>query len=494
MEELMRKFYPRMPAGCARRHPFCHYVIVLLILVQVTTLPPAVALAAASTAGQESPFVVAAERALPAVVNISMERSTRSAGRAPQGPFDELFREFFRGLPGVPSLPFEMPSSALGSGVIVSPDGYIVTNNHVVSGYDRFVVRLTDGTEFRGNDVRVVGTDQQTDLAVLKVNASRPLPAIDYADDDSLRVGDWAIAIGNPFGLQSTLTVGVISATGRSGIPLPEGPSRQDFIQTDASINPGNSGGALVNTRGELIGINTAIRSPVGASVGIGFAVPVRIVRQVAAQLIAHGRVIRGYLGIRPQAVSEAIRLAMGLPDTSGVLVSQVLENTPAATAGIKSGDVITEVGGVRIAGVGQFRELIASYAPGTRVELRIVRGGRRMTRNVVLAEFPREQTARAEPQERPKPWLGLHVRELNAAERNLHDHGVAVEQVDAGSLADNAGVLVGDIILKVGDSDIRDLNDYRSAERKLSNTGNVVLLYVKRGNEKLFIAVEQRQ
>lgn len=477
-------------AGRSLHSPF--FSTLFPIVCVVTGLSGA-AYADSNLSSQESPFVVAAERALPAVVNISMEKRVTAAGRREQGPFDELFREFFRGLPGVPSLPFEVPSSALGSGVIVSPDGYIVTNNHVVSGYDRFIVRLNDGTEFRGSDVRIVGADPQTDLAVLKVNANRPLPAIDYADSDSLRIGEWAIAIGNPFGLQSTLTVGVISATGRSGIPLPEGPSRQDFIQTDASINPGNSGGALVNVRGELIGINTAIRSPVGASVGIGFAVPVRIVRQVAAQLIARGRVVRGYLGIRPQEVTRAIRSAMALSDTGGVLVSQVLENTPAARAGIKGGDLIVEVNRNRITGVNQFRELIASFAPGTRVELVIVRNGRRLTKQVELTEFPQEQAIGEKQPEERRPWLGLYVREMTEAERSQQnaDLGVLVERVEGGSPADDAGVVPGDVILKVGDREIRGLRDFQLAERSFSGTDRAVLLYIKRGNERLFIAVE---
>ncbi len=266
------------------------------------------------TAGDHSPFVQVAKAVQPAVVNISAERIVKVSQQSPLqgGPLDEFFRQFMQGMPNVPQ---ERQQNALGSGVIISPDGYIVTNNHVVSGFDRIAVLLADETEFKGSTVRVVGRDPQSDLAVLKVESKKQLPAVPLANPGDIEVGDWAIAVGNPFGLSGTVTVGVVSAKGRSGLPLPEGPSYQDFIQTDASINPGNSGGALVNIKGELMGINSAIRTPTGGSVGIGFAVPVDIVKSVTDQLIKTGKVVRGYMGIRPQPVTDAIRKAMGLDD-----------------------------------------------------------------------------------------------------------------------------------------------------------------------------------
>jgi len=469
-----------------------------LILAGVLNLTPRPAQAQVqleSLPGSQSPFVAAVQKIIPAVVNISAEKVVKQSGRsfAPEfgGLFDELFREFFKGFPEMPS---EVPVTALGSGVIIRSDGYIVTNNHIVAGYDKFVVKLADGTEFKGNDVKVVGRDPQTDLAVIKVNTKKSLPTISYADPASIKVGDWAIAVGNPYGLQSTVTVGVISATGRTGIPLPEGPSRQDFIQTDASINPGNSGGALANVKGELIGINSAIRSPVGASVGIGFAVPVSFVQSVSAQLIEHGKVVRGYLGIAPQAVTEAIRQALKLEDTKGVLVSQVLDKTPAAAAEINAGDVIVAVNGVKTEGVEKFRQQIASYRPGSKVTLTLVREGKRLTKTVTLAEYPEEQQAGIPSEEEKRtPWLGLAVRDLTATEKQQADvdHGVIIERVESGSAAEEAGLEPNDIILKVGANRVENEAAFNRIARELARTKEPVLFYVKRGQQLIFIAVE---
>ncbi|MEO0086119.1 MAG: PDZ domain-containing protein, partial [candidate division WOR-3 bacterium] len=320
-----------------------------------------------------------------------------------------------------------------------------------------------------------------------------PLPVIPFADPDKVKVGDWVIAVGNPFGLQGTVTVGVISAKGRSGIPLPEGPSRQDFIQTDAAINPGNSGGALVNTAGELVGINTAIRSPVGANVGIGFAVPADLVRSVTDQLIEHGRVVRGYLGIRPQEVTDAIRKAMKLGDAAGVLVSEVLPGTPAAVAGMKVGDVIVEVNGVRVSGVERFRRDIAELRPGTRVKLTVFRNGRKLQLEAKLTEFTEERQASV-PQDEPKTaWLGLSVRALTTEERQRlsESGGVAVEEVERGRPAAEAGIQRGDVILRVGDSDIANEADFAKAAKELAGTKEPILLYLKRDGRPLFVAVE---
>jgi len=441
------------------------------------------------TSGQEtSPFVAVAEQVLPCVVNISAERRVRL--KEPSFfDFGWPFNEFFRELP-VP----EQNLHSLGSGVIISADGYIVTNNHVVSGYDNIIVKLSDGTEFKGNDVKIVGTDPQTDLAVIKINTSKPLPAIKYADPNSIRVGDWAIAIGNPYGLQGTVTVGVISAKGRSGIPLPEGPSRQDFIQTDAAINPGNSGGPLVNIRGELIGINTALSSPVGANVGIGFAVPVSFVKSVTEQLIAQGRVIRGYLGIRPQEVTDKIRQALKLSEGNGVLISEVLANTPAEKAGLEVGDVIVEVNGKPVKGVDEFRNLIASLKPGTEVVLSVYRNGRRLTKRAVLAEFPEESRAQAPGAgERKKNWLGMEVSDLFADEQKTggSQAGVKVIAVEKDSPAADAGIQAGDVILKIGDNQIENKSDFDRIASKLAGSKEPLLFYIKRNGQPMFVAIQ---
>lgn len=489
----MRRFPLRLAGALLAPAVLVSFVLGVVACGAFNLLPQR-AQAQTLSAPTESPFAAAAEKALPAVVNISGEKTVQVSGRRglsdPGGPFGELFRDFFRGFP---ELPFEIPQNALGSGVIIRSDGYIVTNSHVVNGYDRIAVKLADGTEFKGDKVRVVGIDQQTDLAVLKVSADRPLPVIPFADPQKVRVGDWAIAVGNPFGLQGTVTVGVISAKGRSGIPLPEGPSRQDFIQTDAAINPGNSGGALINTAGELLGINTAIRSPVGANVGIGFAVPADLVRSVADQLIEHGRVVRGYLGIRPQEVTASIRRAMKLGDSTGVLVSEVLAGTPAEKAGVRVGDVVVEVNGVRVSGVERFRRDIAELRPGTKVKLTLVRNGRKLQLEAKLAEF-NEEARTSVPQAEPQAArLGLSVRDLTAEERQQFaaSGGVVVENVERGRPAAEAGIQRGDVILRVGDLDIGSEADFARAARQLAENKDPVLFYLKRDGRPLFLAVE---
>ncbi len=435
-----------------------------------------------------SPFVAVAEQVLPSVVNISAERKIQV--QQPSLPwFGWPFEDFFKELP-IP----EQNLHSLGSGVIISEDGYIVTNNHVIAGYENIVVKLNDGSEFKGDDVKVVGTDPQTDLAVIKIKTKVRLKPIRYADPKSIKVGDWAIAIGNPYGLQGTVTVGVISALGRSGIPLPEGPSRQDFIQTDAAINPGNSGGPLVNIRGELIGVNTALSSPVGANVGIGFAVPVSFVKSVAEQLILYGKVIRGYLGIRPQEVTEKIREALKLKEGTGVLVSEVLANTPAEKAGLQVGDVIVEVDGEPVKGVEEFRNRIAGMKPQTEVELKIVREGRTIAKRVVLAEFPEESRAQVPGSEdKRKGWLGVEVADLGAEEQvkaNVSG-GVKVLRVATGSPADQAGIQVGDIILKVGNKNIKNKADFQESASRFAEAKEPLLIYLKRNGVPMFVAIE---
>jgi Do/DeqQ family serine protease len=443
-----------------------------------------------------SPFVQVADAVLPAVVNISAEKTVKLSRQQQQSPlqgspFEEFFRDFTRGLPDIPQ---ELQQNALGSGVVISPDGYIVTNNHVVAGFDKIAVRLSDETEFKGNDVKVVGRDPKSDLAVLKVVSKKPLVAVVLANADDIKVGDWAIAVGNPFGLSGTVTVGVVSAKGRSGLPLPEGPSYQDFIQTDASINPGNSGGALVNIKGELMGINSAIRTPSGGSVGIGFAVPVDIVKTVTDQLIKTGKVVRGYMGIKPQPVTDAIRKAMGLEDSKGVMVADVVDGQPADKAGIKSGDVIVAVNGEKTDGVEQFRKQVADFAPGASVSVGIVRDGERMTKRMTLVSFPEDEQQAAAPQaETATAWLGLTVRSLTGDERTEAkvSGGVLVEDVESGSAAAEAGIERRDVVIEVGKVRIGGTSDYNRAMRQFKGNSKAVLFRINRGGNVLYIAVE---
>uniref|UniRef100_A0A7V3PT05 Do family serine endopeptidase n=1 Tax=candidate division WOR-3 bacterium TaxID=2052148 RepID=A0A7V3PT05_UNCW3 len=437
-----------------------------------------------------SPFVPIVEKVLPSVVNISAERKVKisSPNLFPFGwPFGDLPWDF--------NLP-EQNVHSLGSGVIIDSNGYIVTNNHVIAGYDNIIVKLNDGTEFKNDDVEIVGYDRQTDLAVIRIRikGTKRLTPIKYADPNSIKVGDWAIAIGSPYGLQGTVTIGVISAIGRSGIPLPEGPSRQDFIQTDAAINPGNSGGPLVNINGELMGINTAISSPVGANIGIGFAIPVNYVKSVVEQIIAYGKVSRGYLGVRVQELNAELRRALKLKTEDGILISDVLNNTPADKAGVKIGDVIIEVDNQPVKGVEQFRNLIASLKPGTEVVLKIIRSGNEINKKAVLAEFPEEQESKAPAvKTKEKNWLGLEVANLTADDKKAAgvDYGVKVVSVNSGSVAENAGFQPDDIILKIANQPVKDRDDFDNKLKELAESTEPILIYIQRAHQPMFIAVE---
>jgi serine protease Do len=428
----------------------------------------------------ESPFVKVASQVIPTVVNISADR------KAEGSPFDQFFPKDF-------PFPFQLPTPqpqethSLGSGVLISSDGYIVTNNHVVNGADKISVTLPDKTSFKGDQVKVIGADPVTDIALLKVNAEKRLPSIGWADSDSVKVGEWAIAVGNPFGLNGTVTVGVISAKGRSGIPLSEGPSIQDFLQTDASINPGNSGGPLVNIKGQIVGINSAIRSPVGANVGIGFAVPANMARQVADQLRTTGKIAHGYLGIRPQEVTESVKDAMGLSGTAGVLVGEVVDNTPAKRAGLQVGDVITAFNGKSIEDVQHFRSLVAGTAPNTTATIDLVRDGRKLELKADLANFPTENLAAAPAQ--PETWHGLKVENLTAADKQQGEvkSGVIVRAVTPGSAADDAGFTVSDVISRIVvkardiNERIENVNDFKAVTAALEDYKKAIAIQIQR-------------
>jgi Do/DeqQ family serine protease len=437
-----------------------------------------------------SPFVKVAEMVIPTVVNISAEKIVKKPSTDFWWPFDdEWFKKFFKDFPKLE--PETQKSQTLGSGVIISEDGYIVTNNHVIADYDNIIVRLYDKTEYKGKKVKVIGRDPKTDVAVIKIDVGdRKLPVAKLGNSDDIKVGDWAIAVGIPFGLEGTVTVGVISAKGRSNIPLPE-ISYQDFIQTDASINPGNSGGPLVNIRGEVIGINTAIRSPVGANVGIGFATPINLVKEVVDQLIKKGKIVRGYLGVYPQEITQDIKEAMNLPSTEGVLISEVVDNTPASKAGLKAGDVIIKFNGIKVKDVSQFRRLVAEQSPGSKVSIEIIRDGKTVMLTATLGELPEETAQKSEEKESEKSqevtrtWLGITVKE---AEDNIK--GVVVENVETGSIADMAGIQAGDIILKIDKYEINNLNDFSRAVSGLKNTKRPILFRLKRGKISLFIAL----
>jgi serine protease Do len=400
----------------------------------------------------------------------------------------------------MPNQPRMRKSESLGSGFIFTKDGYILTNNHVVEGAAKVTVTLSDKHHYTAE---IIGSDKETDVAVLKISADNDLPTIDLGDSDSILVGDWVMAVGNPFpnlGLDRTVTVGVISAKGRQGLTFGgDMPSYQNYIQTDASINPGNSGGPLVDMQGEAIGINSAIATPTGGNVGIGFAIPINMARQVANQLMASGKVNRGYLGIYPQNITEDLKDANGLPSTEGILVAQVDKDTPAEKAELKVGDVITKFNGKKISDAQEFRFLVADAGPGSDVKLEVWRNGNTKMVDLklgnrtefVTAQRPDDNTASPNS---AKKWLGLTVETLsedNARQYGIdYEPGAIIADIDPGSQAEDAGLSVGDIILKIGPKEIRSAGDFYKVASDMEKSTKPVSFYIKRGTANIFVAV----
>jgi serine protease Do len=439
-------------------------------------------------------FAPVAGRVLAAVVNISSSRVVHLP-HVSQDSFlsDPLFRQFF----GDEFLkqwggPRERRERSLGSGVIVSQDGYILTNSHVVD-------RATDIKVFLGNkrefSARVVGTDPQTDIALLKVDAAN-LPTIAFSDSSWVRVGDFALAVGNPFGVGQTVTMGIISAVGRGGLGIED---YEDFLQTDAAINPGNSGGALVNVRGELIGINTAIVSGSGGNQGVGFAVPANMARSVMDQIIKHGRVSRGWLGVGIQPVTAALGKAFQLPgEARGALINDVRSGSPAEKAGLLAGDVILELDGVRVEDSRELSLAISAKPPGTSIRLKTLRKGIGREIIATLGEQPAgaEQRSRRDETQPSSSGLGFSVRTLTAGiSRELgldaQTRGVVVTAVDPTGAAEDAGILAGDIIIEINHKAVGTAEDFRAAT---SEPGKApVLLLIERASVRLFKVVAPR-
>jgi serine protease Do len=419
------------------------------------------------------------QKVSPAVVNISVQQTVT----AQINPLfqDPLFRRFF-------NIPDEAPSQhvqAVGSGVIYDAAmGYIVTNNHVVEKADRIQVTLSDGRELTA---KLVGTDPQTDIAVLKIEPDK-LTALEPGDSDGLKVGDYVVAIGDPFGVGQTATFGIVSAKGRAGLGI-EG--YEDFIQTDASINPGNSGGALIDLTGHLIGINTAILSRSGGNVGIGFAIPISMAKNVIAQLIAHGKVSRGQLGVAIQDLTPPIAEAMGLPTdrgaAGGAIVSRVIPDSAAAKAGIKSGDIITQLDGKDLRNATQLRNAIGAMEPGTGVKLTLLRGGKTESIETQLQAPAAAQTVSA-PADTPVEGLTLDPIPQNHPLFGRIE-GVLVTKVAPGSAAENAGVEAGDIILAANQQPLKTPEDLLKIVD--ASKGKPLLLQIRRGDDGLFVVIQ---
>jgi serine protease Do len=429
--------------------------------------------------GAPSSFAPLAQRLLPAVVNIQVTqaagqpRAGREAPDVPQAPpgspFEEFFRDFLernrpqgpqgpRGEQGQPNRPQQPQRRAqsLGSGFIIDPSGVVVTNNHVIEGADEITVVMQDGTSLRAT---LVGADPRTDLAVLRVTSERPLPSVPFGDSDTAQVGDWVVAIGNPFGLGGSVTAGIVSARGRD---IRQG-LYDDFIQTDAAINRGNSGGPLFNLAGEVVGINTAIYSPTGGSIGIGFSIPSNLARNVTAQLREHGRVRRGWLGVNIQQVTDEIAESLGLRGARGALVARAQEGGPAAAGGIQAGDVILRFNNAEVREMRNLPRIVADTNVGSQVPVVVWRDGREQTVTITVAELPAEQQQAAVQPNQPTPrpqqtdlaGLGLRVAPITPEARErfslrAETRGVVITEVAPGSPGAERELRPGDVIVEV--------------------------------------------
>jgi serine protease DegQ len=410
----------------------------------------------------------------PAVVNIASK--THVAVRNPY--FDDpVFRRFF----GIPNTPQERVQQSLGSGVIVDANkGYVLTNNHVVAGADDISVTIADGHTVKA---KVLGTDPDTDLAVLQIPvAGNKLTALRLADSSKLRVGDFVVAIGEPFGLGQTVTSGIVSALGRSGL---RGSGYQNFIQTDASINPGNSGGPLVNLRGELVGINSMIYSPSGGNVGIGFAIPSNLAADVMRQLIVSGEVKRGALGVEAQDITAQIANMLALTDTKGAVITRVRANTPAATAGLKPGDVIVSLDGKPVAGEQDLRNIEGLTAPGAAINVGVLRDGKPLTINTAL-KATELRTLKGESLD--KRLAGIQFGDVDASLRRLGVAGVSVTRVAENSRAFASGLRDGDIIIAVNRRDLAGANDF---SQLVGAHPRQLMLTLLRGDEAYYLLLQ---
>lgn len=422
---------------------------------------PAPAPVTAAAQDESLPDVI--ERVSPSVVYITSKRTVRTR-------IDPFWQRFF-------NMPSERVQQSLGSGVIVSDDGYVLTNNHLVGGMTDIRIQLLDGREL---DAEIVGTDPSSDVAVIRVEGGK-LPAIPLGRSADLRLGETVLAIGYPLGLDQTVTKGIVSAKGRA---LPALVRYSDFIQTDAAINPGNSGGALINTKGELIGINTAIASQSGGSEGIGFAIPIDFARSIMNSLITTGKVVRGYVGVVPQPINADMVELMNLPDTKGTLIGDVQKDTPADKAGIKRGDVIVEFNGKKVESSEQFRLYAAEAAPGTKVPVTIIRDGKRKELAVTMGEYPEDETVDEEEVEDISPlFLGVGLQNLSGEIRDQLDipddvEGVIVTDVQRGTPGDEAGLRRGDVIVELNHTAIKDIGEFRDMMEGYDRGRVLVVVY----------------
>lgn len=439
----------------------------------------------ASAAAQPPDFVSLAEQLKPAVVNIGTAKTVKPKAPmypGPQGPggdmFEEFFERFFRNAPQSPH-----KQRSLGSGFIISQDGYILTNDHVVDGADEIKVKLSDGREFTGE---IRGLDPKLDLALIKIDAGEDLPVARLGDSEEIKVGEWVMAIGNPFGLEQTVTVGIVSAKGRV---IGAGPY-DDFIQTDASINPGNSGGPLFNMQGEVIGINTAI---VAQGQGIGFAIPVNMAKQIIPQLRDEGRVTRGWLGVTVQALNKELAESFDLDTTHGALVNEVIEDSPADKAGLKRGDIIVEYDGKQVDELNDLPRLVAATPVDETVKVKVFRDGKERTIKVKIGRLDDGEVALAADDEETGGALGLTVANVTPelVERYSleSDQGILITKIDPEGPAAEANLRVGDLVVEADGKEVGSVKDFEELVGKMKS-GKVLRLLIQRRATLLYTTV----
>jgi serine protease Do len=449
--------------------------------VQSVSMPVAVPTALADP--EHSTLSDVAESRVAGIVNVSSTRVVKLAGGGLPFQDDPFFKYFFG--PSAPAVPPDKRQKSLGSGVVVSADGVILTNSHVVDGADEIEVTLPDERKL---EAKVVGADPQSDLAVIRLEGDvGGLTPVPFGDSDGLRLGEVVLAIGSPFGLDHTVTMGIISAKGRSNVGIND---YEDFIQTDAAINPGNSGGALIDLKGELVGINTAIVSRTGGYEGIGFAIPSNMARKIMDDLLENGKVIRGWLGVVIQDVDSDMADALGLDSAGGVLVADVEEGSPASRGGLERGDVIVRMDGKAVEDVGRFRNDVAELGSGARVELEVLRDKEQRKLEVTLGELDEEGGAAA-PAASGKAEGGMGLVPLDPAIHGPegYDSGLVVTHVDPGSAAEEAGLQHGDVILEVGGQKVATTGAFR---KQYEASGKHVLILVLRDGKPRYLTLKK--